>query len=166
MVGPAKPRVRVRPAIPRDAGALLELVRSLADYERLPPPDAAACERLVRDGFGPRPRFDCWIAELEGDAVGYAIAFETYSTFLALPTLYLEDLFVLPERRGIGVGKALFLAIAADARRRGCGRMEWAVLTWNEPAIGFYDRLGARRLDDWATFRLTADELEHLPLPT
>lgn len=159
---PLKPPVEVRRATAADAPAFLELVRALAEYERLDPPDAAARERLVRDGFGAPPRFDLWIARVEGTPCGYALAFETYSSFLALPTLYLEDLFVLPARRARGVGKALFLAVAGEARRRRCGRMEWAVLTWNEMALGFYERLGARRLEDWTSYRLTAGDLARL----
>ncbi|MFN2431542.1 MAG: N-acetyltransferase family protein [Gemmatimonadota bacterium] len=154
--------LRLRRAQLADGPALLRLVDALAEYERLAPPDAAARARLLRDAFHDPPRIEVHLAELDGTAVGYALSFETYSSFLALPTLFLEDLFVLPEHRGRGIGRALFLLLAEDARRRGCGRMEWSVLTWNEPALGFYDRLGARRMEEWVTYRLTAAELERL----
>jgi GNAT superfamily N-acetyltransferase len=149
----------VRPARPEDAPRLLELVEALADYEKLPRPDAAARERLVHDGFGPAPRFQLLIGERDGVPAGYALFFETYSSFLARPTLYLEDLFVHPDHRKSGLGLALFRAVAGEAARRNCGRMEWAVLTWNRLAIDFYERLGAAAQEDWRTFRLTGDAL-------
>ena len=151
--------VAVRKARHEDAPRVLELVDALADYERLPRPDAGARERLLRDGFGPSPRFDLLVGERDGAPVGYALFFETYSSFLARPTLYLEDLFVLPAWRGHGVGRRLLGHLAAIAIERGCGRMEWCVLDWNESAIGFYRRLGARVLDDWRICRLTGDAL-------
>jgi GNAT superfamily N-acetyltransferase len=151
--------LRIRPATADDAGALLALVDALADYEKLERPSAEARRRLVRDGFGVEPRFEAHLAELGGRAVGYAITFLTYSSFLALPTLYLEDLFVLPEARRQGAGRALFAFLAREALDRGCGRMEWAVLDWNQLAIDFYERLGARRMSEWRSYRLTADEL-------
>src|ERR1041385_4307446 len=123
--------VHIRPARREDAEAILNLIDALADYEKLARPTAEARGRLVRDGFGQRRRFETFIAELDGRAVGYALVFETYSSFLALPTLYLEDLFVEPGSRGRGAGKALFEFCMAEADRRGCGRMEWAVLDWN-----------------------------------
>ncbi len=150
----------IRPATPADADAIRELVVALADYERLPPPDAAAQERLLADAFRPQPRVEIAVAEVDGAVVAYAFFFETYSTFLALPTLYLEDLFVLPAQRGAGVGKALFIYLAREAARRGCGRMEWAVLDWNTPAIGFYERLGAQHLHDWQVYRLDRAALD------
>lgn len=152
--------VSVRPAAAADLPRFLELVDALADYERLERPTAEARGRLARDGFGDRPLFQAYLAEEEGWAVGYAIAFLTYSSFLARPTLYLEDLFVLPEARGRGAGKALFAHLAREAVARGCGRMEWMVLDWNQLAIDFYERLGARRLTEWYTYRLTREELD------
>jgi GNAT superfamily N-acetyltransferase len=152
------PTLHVRPAGPDDVIPLLGLIDALADYEKLPRPTDAARQRLVRDAFGDRRRFETFLAELDAAVVGYAIIFETYSTFLALPTLYLEDLFVRPDARGQGVGKALFEHCRAEAHRRGCGRMEWAVLNWNTPAIKFYERYGARHLAEWRTYRLTADQ--------
>jgi GNAT superfamily N-acetyltransferase len=157
---PARPGgASVRPATREDAPALLDLVDALADYEKLPRPDAGARERLMRDGFGPRPRFQLLIGERAGAPAGYALFFETYSSFLARPTLYLEDLFVHPDHRKSGLGLALFRAVAAEAVRRECGRMEWAVLTWNRLAIDFYERQGAVAMDDWRTFRLAGDAL-------
>ena len=161
--------VRVRRLRPDDVPRLLDLIDGLADYEELPRPDAAARERLARDAVGRSARFRTLLAEIgpasprgaDGttDVVGYALYFFTYSTFLARPTLYLEDIFVRPERRGQGVGRALFRACAAEAVRRGCGRMEWQVLDWNAPAIDFYRRSGARLLEEWRVCRLTGDEL-------
>lgn len=161
--GPGAPeRVVVRRATREDAGALLGLVDALADYENLPRPTADARERLVADGFGAEPKFTAYIAELEGRTVGYAITFPTYSSFLARPTLFLEDIFVLPEARRAGVGSAFFQHLAREALRLGCGRMEWVVLDWNKVAIDFYERLGARRLTEWLPYRLTVAELQRI----
>jgi GNAT superfamily N-acetyltransferase len=152
----------IRPAAAVDAEVFLSLVDALADYEKLDRPTAEARERLVRDGFGPAPRFQPYLAELDGRAVAYAITFETYSSFLALPTLYLEDIFVLPDARRHGVGSAMFRVLAGEAVRRGCGRMEWAVLDWNQLAIDFYEKLGASRMREWYTYRLTAEQLREI----
>lgn len=152
----------IRPATPADAQAILSLVLGLAEYEKLPPPDAAARERLIRDIFSTPPRIQAFLAEIEGIPVGYAFVFETYSSFLALPTLYLEDLFVLPEYRSRKAGYALFTHVVAEAHRRGCGRMEWSVLTWNRLAIDFYERMGAQHLADWAVYRLTRPAMEQI----
>jgi GNAT superfamily N-acetyltransferase len=155
--------IEVRPATPADAATWLSLVDALADYEKLARPTAEARERLRRDAFGPEPRrIQVYVAEVGGEAVAYAITCETYSSFLALPTLYLEDLFVLPHARRGGVGEAIFRYLAAEALRRGCGRMEWVVLDWNQLAIDFYDRLGARRMSEWYTYRLTDEQLRAL----
>lgn len=152
--------VTVRSATPADAETWLSLVDALADYEKLARPTPEARQRLVHDAFGPAPnRIQVYMAEVGGRAVGYAITCETYSSFLALPTLYLEDLFVLPDARRLGVGRAAFRHLAAEALRRGCGRMEWQVLDWNQLAIDFYEKLGARRMREWYTYRLTADNL-------
>ena len=141
---------------------VLSLIDALADYERLPRPDSAGRERLLRDAFGEYKRFDVFLAEVGGEMIGYAIVFETYSSFLALPTLYLEDLFVLPEYRGREVGYHLFTQCVREALTRGCGRMEWAVLDWNQPAIHFYERLGARQLKEWLPYRLSRIEMEKI----
>lgn len=148
-----------------DAETFLALINALADYEHLERPDNAARERLLRDGFGERPRYEAFLAWIGETAVGYAIIYETYSSFLALPTLYLEDIFILPEMRGQKAGVALFLHVAELARERGCGRMDWAVLDWNTLAQDFYDRLGAEWLKEWRLFRLTEDDLDRLPKP-
>src|SRR5206468_7519027 len=121
------------------------LVIALAEFEKLPPPDAEAQARLVEDGFGARPRFEAWLAFGNGEAepVGYALVFETYSSFLARPTLYLEDVFVLPAWRARGIGQALLRQCIQTAHERGCGRLEWACLDWNTKARKFYERIGA-----------------------
>ena len=150
----------IRAATPADAPAILSLVLGLAAYEKLAPPDAAARERLIRDMFSTPPRIQAFLAEIDGTPAGYAFIFETYSSFLALRTLYLEDLFVLPEFRSRKAGYALFTHVVAEAHRRGCGRMEWSVLTWNRLAIDFYVRLGAKHLSDWAVYRLTRPDME------
>ncbi len=156
--------VQVRKTEPRDAAALLRLIVALADYEKLSPPDEAAQQRLIRDLFAERPKVESLIAEVNGTAAGYTFFFETYSTFLALPTLFLEDLFVLPEFRGQGVGAALFRTMAQEAWVRGCGRMEWTVLDWNQLAIDFYERFGANRSADWLPYRLLRSELDAVRL--
>ena len=154
--------VIIRPATEADGAAWLELVDGLADYERLARPTAEARERLLRDAFGPRPRIQVYLAELYGAAAGYAITFESYSSFLALPTLFLEDLFVLPDARKHGVGRRMFRFLAGEAVRRGCGRMEWVVLDWNQLAIDFYDKLGATHMKEWYLYRLTGEQLREI----
>ena len=154
--------VKIRKATQVDADVLCDLICALADYERLPQPDQAARERLKRDAFGGSPRFDAWLAEVDGRPVGYAITFFTYSTFLALPSLYLEDIFVLPEYRSQRIGAALFKHCVQVAYDAGCGRMEWQVLHWNTPAIEFYERMGATRLQGWHPYRLGRTELERI----
>jgi GNAT superfamily N-acetyltransferase len=151
--------VLIRKLLPADVGRLLELIDGLADYEKLARPDAAARERLAADAIGTPPRFWTLLAEVDGLVVGYAIYFFTYSTFRARPTLYLEDVFVLPEHRGVGAGLALFRAVARQAVANDCARMEWQVLAWNEPSIAFYQRLGAQHLEAWLPFRLDDDAL-------
>lgn len=145
----------VRRAEPGDAQAILTLVDALADYEKLDRPSPAARERLIADIFGPKPRLECWLVFLDGYPVGYAFTLETYSSFLALPTLYLEDIFILDEYRGRKAGYVLFQAVLDEAKRRGCGRMEWTVLDWNRLALDFYDRMGAQWMKEWRLYRLT-----------
>jgi GNAT superfamily N-acetyltransferase len=152
----------VRDASLADAGAFLDLIDSLADYEHLPRPTLEARERLLRDGFGDNARFHPYLAELDGVPVAYAITLSTYSSFLALPTLFLEDLFVRPEDRGKGVGRAIFRYLARKALDEGCGRMEWMVLDWNDLALGFYNAVGGRRLTDWLPFRMDRAALVRL----
>ena len=152
--------INIRAATEDDFDTLIGLIDALADYEELDPPDASARERLLRDGFGPAARFRAYLAELDGQPVAYAITYDTYSSFLALPTLYLEDIFVLPQARSRGVGRAIFQHLVNAAREGGYGRMEWVVLDWNQPAIDFYERLGGRRLKEWHTYRLDREEME------
>lgn len=158
----SEPQIVIRRAAPDDAEIFLELVDALADYEKLGRPAPEARERLVRDGFGESPRFRPYLAERDGRVVGYAITFHTYSSFLALPTLYLEDVFVLPEARRYGVGRAFFRHLARQALSDGCGRMEWVVLNWNEMAIDFYDKLGAERMREWSTYRFERERLTEI----
>ena len=158
----AHPEIQIRRAGHADGSTVISLVNALADYEKLPRPDREACQRLLNDAFGDHKRIDILLAELDQRPVGYAIILETYSSFLALPTLYLEDIFVLPECRGYGVGYQLFLYCAEEALRRGCGRMEWMVLDWNELAHSFYARLGAKRLQEWVPYRMVRSEIEIL----
>jgi len=152
-------KVSIRRAQRADAPALLRLIVALAEFEKLTPPDAAAQERLIEHGFGERPKFEAWLAFWEGaeTPVGYSIFFETYSTFLANPTLYLEDIFVLPEYRNRGIGSALLQHAIQIAHERGCSRMEWTCLDWNNKAQAVYDRLGARHLSEWYLYRLTRE---------
>jgi GNAT superfamily N-acetyltransferase len=158
----AESPVRIRKAARTDAQAILKLVRSLAEYEKLPPPDAGANARLINDLFSGSPRIQAYLGEYEGTVGGYALVFETYSSFLALPTLYLEDIFVLPEFRSRKLGYALFKAMVAEAHSRGCGRLEWTVLDWNRLAIEFYKRMGARHMKEWQLHRLERDEMERI----
>ena len=152
----------IRKANESDASIILRLIDALAEYEKLAPPDDSAKKRLIRDMTGERPRFDAYLAELNGEAVGYSFVFETYSSFLAMPTLYLEDLFVLPAFRSRKVGYALFTAMVAEAHKRGCGRMEWSVLDWNRLAINFYDRLGATHMKQWLLYRLAREDMKRI----
>lgn len=151
----------IRRAERPDADALLALIVALAEFEKLPSPDAGAQARLIEDGFGARPRYEAYLAFQEGTntPIGYAFIFETYSTFLARPTLYLEDLFVLPGYRRQGVGGALLKFLIGMAQERGCGRMEWTCLGWNTGAQAVYEKLGARSMDEWLMYRLTGDAL-------
>ena len=151
--------IRVEAATTEDVPVLLQLIRALAEYERLAG-EVVATEAALRDTlFGPAPRAEAVLARAAEQAVGFALWFHNYSTFLGRPGLYLEDLFVVPEWRGRGVGSALLRHLARIAVERGCGRMEWSVLDWNEPAITFYQKLGARPMDQWTVYRLTGSEL-------
>ena len=158
----AAARFTIRRGRPRDAATIVRLIRGLAEYERLAHQVEATTGRIRRHGFGRRPYFETLICRRGGRAVGFALYFFTYSTFLGRPSLYLEDLFVLPEERGSGAGRALLRALAKVAVRRGCGRMEWTVLDWNRPAIGFYRRLGAKLHKEWVLTRLTGAPLRRL----
>ncbi|HVU22862.1 MAG TPA: GNAT family N-acetyltransferase [Opitutus sp.] len=149
----------IRSATPADVPLILAFIRGLADYEKLSHEVEATEEKLRATLFGEKPAAECVLAFAGGAPAGFAIFFTNYSTFLAKPGLYLEDLFVKPEFRGRGLGKALLLYLAKLANARGCGRMEWAVLDWNQPAIDFYESLGARRLREWQICRLTGPAL-------
>lgn len=144
----------IRPAVRDDVPTLLELIGALADYERLRGEVVVDAALLERHLFGARPVAEALLAEAGGEAVGYALFFATFSTFLGRPGIWLEDLFVLPARRRAGVGRALLRHVARLAVARGCGRLEWSALDWNEPALAFYRGLGARRLAEWDLHRL------------
>jgi GNAT superfamily N-acetyltransferase len=154
--------LRVRRGTRRDAPTIVALIRGLAEYEKLAHECEATVQRIRRHGFGAKRYFETLICERDGVAVGFALYFFTFSTFLARPSLYLEDLFVLPEERGKGAGRVLLSALARIAVRKGCGRMEWAVLDWNTPSIGFYERLGAKVRREWLLTRLTGAPLRSL----
>lgn len=175
----------LRRATERDVPTILALIRGIAEYERLSH-EVEATEELLREhGFGPRPVYECILAERDlrpgrhvpvtpapagppppgavpRQAVGFALYFFSFSTFKARPTLYLEDLFVIPEERGQGIGRRLLARLAQIAVERGCGRMEWSVLDWNTPAREFYFKLGARAMDEWTVFRMTPEAFGRL----
>jgi GNAT superfamily N-acetyltransferase len=146
--------VEIRPATRDDVPLLLELIGALADYERLRDEVVLDAALLERHLFGERPAAEAVLAERDGATAGYALFFPTFSTFLGRPGIWLEDLFVLPAQRRGGVGRALLMHVAQLAVARGCGRLEWSALDWNEPALAFYRGLGARRLDEWRLHRL------------
>jgi GNAT superfamily N-acetyltransferase len=155
-------KLRIRHGERRDVPLIADLIRGLALYERLADEVTMTEEKLDRALFG-EPRYaETLIAEDDGAPVGFALFFHNFSTFLAQPGIYLEDLFVLPEARGKGVGRALLERLAQIAVERDCGRLEWAVLDWNRDAIGFYESLGARPNSDWTVYRLTGDSLRSL----
>ena len=153
-------RLRVRPGTRRDVPTIVALIRGLAEYEKLE--CEATVARIRRHGFGARRYFETLLCERDGDAIGLALYFFTFSTFLARPTLYLEDLFVVPAARGQGAGRALLAGLARVAIRKGCGRMEWTVLDWNTPSIDFYQRLGARLRREWILTRLAGAPLREV----
>jgi GNAT superfamily N-acetyltransferase len=155
-------QLAIRPATEADVPLVLDFIRQLAIYEKLEDKAVATPELLHRALFG-QPRYaEVIIAEREGRPTGFALFFHTFSTFLGKPGIYLEDLFVLPEERGRGTGKALLVELARIARSRDCGRVEWSVLNWNESAIGFYRSLGAVPMDEWTVYRLSGDALTGL----
>src|SRR5437867_659301 len=153
---------QIRRARANDVSVILQLIRDLATYERAPDEVTATEEQLADVLFGERPAAEVLLAYERESPVGFALFFHNFSTWLGRPGLYLEDLFVKPEKRGKGYGRALLVELARIARERGCGRMEWAVLDWNEPAIKFYRALGAKPMDEWTVFRLTPDEIAKL----
>ncbi len=153
---------QIRAAQVDDVPVILQLIRDLATYERAPNEVTATEEELVDVLFGPKPSAEVLLAFEDQDPVGFAVFFHNFSTWLGRPGLYLEDLFVKPESRGKGYGRALLADLAKIARARGCGRMEWAVLDWNDPAIQFYRKLGAKPMDEWTVFRLTGEGIAKL----
>lgn len=152
----------LRAAAPDDAAAIHRLIVDLATYEREPEAVVVTAAELRAQLAAARPPFECLLAEVDGEVVGFALYFHNYSTWRGRPGLYLEDLFVQPALRGRGIGKQLLVRLAQLAVERGCARMEWAVLDWNAPAIGFYRSLGAQPLTEWTIFRLTGEPLLRL----
>ena len=152
----------IRPATIVDVPIILQLIRDLATYERAPNEVRATETQLTDVLFGEKPAAEVLLAFEDKMPIGFAVFFHNFSTWLGKPGLYLEDLFVKPEVRGKGYGRALLIHLAKIARERSCGRMEWAVLDWNEPAIQFYEKIGARPLDEWKIFRLTRDGIAKL----
>ena len=150
---------RLRPAAPGDVDAIVGLIRGLAEFERLTHLLKVTPETLRPHLFGPKPVAEAWVAEVDGTVVGFALFFTNFSTFLAQPGLYLEDLFVAPSHRGRGIGQALLTRLARLAVERNYGRFEWSVLDWNEHAIRFYERMGATVMPDWRICRIAGDAL-------
>jgi GNAT superfamily N-acetyltransferase len=154
--------VAVRDAAPADAALILKFINDLADYERLSHESIATAADIARDLFGPSPKVFCQIAEAEGAPVGFALWFYTYSTFLGRHGIWLEDLFVSPQHRGAGAGKALLIDLARRCVRERLGRFEWAVLDWNQPSIDFYLAQGAEFMDEWRRCRVSGEALQKL----
>lgn len=154
--------VSIRAAKKTDVPQILAFIRALAAYEREPDAVVATEEGLLNDGFGPNPYYFCLIAENDGVPAGFALYFFNYSTWMGRPGIYLEDLFVLPEFRGLGIGKALLKQVAAIAVEKGCRRLQWEVLDWNTPAIDFYRAMGAEFLDEWRNVRVSGEALLQL----
>jgi GNAT superfamily N-acetyltransferase len=152
----------IRTATRADLAQILVFIKALAAYEREPDAVKATEADLLRDGFGPQPYFHCLMAEQDGQPAGFALYFFNYSTWVGRPGLYLEDLFVLPELRGQGIGRALLQRVAAIALEMGCKRLQWEVLDWNTPAIEFYRAMGAEFLDEWRNVRLSGEAMQRL----
>jgi GNAT superfamily N-acetyltransferase len=152
----------IRSATPADIPQILIFIRALATYEREPDAVTATEEGLLRDGFGPNPFYYCLMAEHEGHPAGFALYFFNYSTWMGRPGIYLEDIFVEPKFRGLGIGKALLKQVAAVAVEKNCPRLQWEVLDWNTPAIDFYRAMGAEFLDEWRNVRISGEALERL----
>ncbi|NRH26698.1 GNAT family N-acetyltransferase [Pseudomonas sp. MS19] len=155
-------QINTRPAQPQDVGFIIELIGELAEYEKLSDQVVADPAQLSEHLFGAKPYAEVLIGEIDGVPMGFALFFHNYSTFLTKPGIYLEDLYVRQSARGVGLGKALLGALAKLAVERNCGRLEWSVLDWNEPAIGFYKKLGAVPQDEWTVYRLTGPALGEL----
>ena len=154
--------INIRPATPADVETLFELIQALAEYEKLSHAVVGTPESLREHLFGDKPYAEAIVAEWEEQKAGFALFFHNYSTFLTKPGLYLEDLFVLPEYRQRGIGKAMLIYLAKLGLARGVGRFEWSVLDWNEPAIAFYQKMGAQVLEDWRICRVSGEDLSQL----
>jgi GNAT superfamily N-acetyltransferase len=154
--------LQIRAAQAEDVGTILKLIRGLAEYEHEPQAVEATEQDLLRDGFGDHPRFHCALAEWDGEPVGFALYFYNYSTWKGRHGIFLDDLFVYPEHRGKGIGKALLLHVARIAAAQNCGRYEWLVLDWNTPAIEFYESLGGKRMKQWLPVRVEGEALQEL----
>ena len=157
-------RLRIAAAEEADVPVILDLIQALAQYEKLTHLVTATAQRLRETLFGIKPAAEVLLAHWDGECAGFAVFFATYSTFLAQPGVYLEDLYVKPHLRGRGIGLALLKRVAASATERGCGRVEWGVLDWNEPAIRFYEKLGATPVKGWTKYRLTGEALNSLAI--
>lgn len=158
----SNPDLRLRPATPDDCATICGFIRELAEYEKLLHECHVTPDALRTHLFGPRPAAEVTISEWRGEPVGFALYFHNFSTFLARPGIYLEDLYVQPAHRNKGIGKAVLRHLARLAVERGCGRLEWSVLDWNAPSIAFYKSLGAVPMDEWTVYRLTGEALESL----
>jgi GNAT superfamily N-acetyltransferase len=154
--------LQIRAAQAEDVGTILKLIRGLAEYEHEPHAVEATEQDLLRDGFGEHPCFHCALAEWNGEPVGFALYFYNYSTWKGRHGIFLDDLFVYPEHRGKGIGKALLLHVARIAAAQNCGRYEWLVLDWNTPAIEFYESLGGKRMSQWLPVRVEGEALQEL----
>jgi GNAT superfamily N-acetyltransferase len=154
-----KPKVAIEKVSTANFDQFIQLIERLAEYEKLDPPDGMAKKRLKKDTLRKDPPFEAYLGRINGKAVSHLIFFTTYSSFLALPTLYIEDIFVLNEHRRQGVGKEMFRFCVKKAKEKGCGRVEWCVLTWNEPAIRFYEKNGGTRLG-WYFYRMTSGQID------
>jgi GNAT superfamily N-acetyltransferase len=154
--------LQIRAAQAEDVETILKLIRGLAEYEHEPQAVEATEQDLLRDGFGAHPCFHCALAEWQGEPVGFALYFYNYSTWKGRPGIFLDDLFVYPEHRGKGIGKALLLHVARIAASQNCGRYEWLVLDWNTPAIEFYESLGGKRMKQWLPIRVEGQALQEL----
>jgi GNAT superfamily N-acetyltransferase len=156
------PELEIRAATEEDVPLILSLIKELAEYERLSH-EVVATEEALRDSlFGEQPVAEVLIGHLGDEPVGFALFFHNFSTFVGKPGIYLEDLYVRPEFRGAGIGRALLVHLARLARERGCGRLEWSVLDWNEPAIGFYKKIGASPVSGWTVYRVTGEALDDM----
>jgi GNAT superfamily N-acetyltransferase len=147
-------KIKIRKAVRKDSKSIIKLILELADFEKLLPPDKSARKRLLKDAFSKKQLFKILLAEIDSQAIGYAFYFFTYSSFKARRTLYLEDIFIAENFRNRGIGKLFFTELIKIAKKNKCRGMEWIVLDWNSNAIKFYDKLGAKELKEWKTYRI------------